>query len=384
MVNQATVTALDTVCAGYVDAELELLRQLCSVDCQSKNLEGNAKVVEILKSMAQTASVTVEEVHDETVGTHLILRIKPENPDGKILISAHTDTFHIEGTTVKEMPFRIDGDWVHGRGVVDCKGGVVSSFYSIKVLQEAGLLPNKEIVMMYTCDEEIGSPSSRKVFEKECVNADFCFVFEPTRNDNSILLERPGLKVLDFEFKGKTAHPGTAYRDGRSAAKELAQQAMRLFDATDYDNITIDVCNFRSSESISASGSCRAVASLYSAKGEEILNGILHEMEHGKPFVDGCSTVVKPAIHHPRMGTTDASIAMYEKIHQVGLLMGYDYPVEPLKGASDGNLIYGLYGVPCIDGMGPYMKDIHTANERMYLPSLKERTLLFALTLASL
>lgn len=382
--NQEIIAALDAACAGYVQEELDVLRQVCNVDCPTGDVAGNAKVVAYLKTMFTKADVTVEEIFDETVGIHLVVRIKPEHPDGKILIVAHSDTIRFGDSNVSEHPFRIEGDWVHGLGVVDCKGGLVSSFYSVKVLQEAGLLPNKEIVMIYNCDEETGSHSGRKIFERECVGADMCFAFEPSRGENSIITERNGTSHLTLHFTGKTAHPGTAYRDGRSASKELAQQAMRLFDATDFKNITFDVCNFNSNFSISDKASCRVIASLYSEKGVEMLHNYIDEINNGKPFVDGCTSAVTVDVLHPRMAKNEKNLALYEKVHAAGLLMGIDYPQEPPTGASDACLISGFYGVPTIDAMGPYMKDIHTVNERMYLPSLKERTLLFALTLATL
>lgn len=368
----------------YFDEQMELLKQLCSVDCPTGYEPGNAQVVAFLKTAMEKLDMTIEEHYDAGTGIHLVGRIKPENPDGKIIISAHLDTFNgFALGDVEKNPFRIEGDWAYGVGIADCKGGVVSSLYSIRMLQEAGMLPNKEIVLMYTSDEEIGSLSARKLFIPESEGAEMCFVFEPARNDNSIITARNGISISQINVKGVATHAGTAYKAGRSAARELCKQAVRLFEYTDFDNITYDVSMMYSNKGMSDEAHARVSASMYSEKGMEMLQEHLKDITDGAPFVDGCTCSVDMGVLHPRMNRSEKTVEMYNHIHKMGLLMGFDYPEEPPTGASDGNL-FSSYGVPSIDGLGPYMKEIHTLHERMYVPSMPERTQLFALVVGSL
>ncbi len=367
----------------YFGEQMQLLKELVSVDCPSYHLEGNKKIVEILKNTLSKMEAEVEEVHDEKIGTHIVARIKPKNPVGKIIVSAHIDTFTgFKDGDCANNPFRIDGDWAYGIGICDNKAGVVSSLYSVRIAQELGVLPNMEIVMIYNCDEEIGSISSKKIFEQESKDADCAYVFEPARDDNGILTARNGIAIAMMEIKGVTAHPGVAYENGRSAAKELAHQTVRLFDLTDFSNITVDVSKMHSNRGISDEASARIVAAFYSREGDEIYENILNTINTGKTFVDGCTVSIKTNVKHPEMSRTEANVALYEEIKAIGKQIGFEYGETPKSGSGDACL-FSSYGVACIDGLGPYMKDIHTVNERMYIPSLTEKTKLFALVLAN-
>ena len=63
--------------------------------------------------------------------------------------------------------------------------------------------------------------------------------------------------------------------------------------------------------------------------------------------------------------------------------MEIELPEEESAGPSDA-CYFSTFGIPTVDAMGPYMRDIHTVNERMYIPSLLERTKLFAMVLGLL
>ena len=54
----------------------------------------------------------------------------------------------------------------------------------MKILQDLGMLPQKEILLIFNCDEEVGSLSGRKIFEKEAVGAEAAYCFEPTKGYN--------------------------------------------------------------------------------------------------------------------------------------------------------------------------------------------------------
>lgn len=368
----------------YFNEQMDILKEFCKIDCSTGMVCGNQEVVKIIKKIFDTMNVSLEEVFVENIGTHLIARIKPENPSGKIIISAHTDTFtgFKAGDTAKH-PFRIEGDWAYGIGISDCKAGIISSIYSVKIMQEANMLPNKEIVMIYNADEETGSNSSKAIFEKECKDADMVYVFEPSRDDNGIITQRKGIVIANLEITGKAAHACIAYKEGRSASKELAHQTIRLFDITDFENITVDVGKMHSNTSISDYASARICASLKNEKGIVILNKLFDEIENGKPFVDGCTCKITSDVAHPMMNRNEKNLKMLEGIQKAGELIGQKYPEQLSEGSSDACLFAG-YGVPTVDALGPYMKDIHSTNERMYIPSLSEKTTMFAIVLAKM
>lgn len=118
------------------------------------------------------------------------------------------------------------------------RGGFAVSAFCRKIASELGLLPNKEIVMIYSCDEEIGSITSREVFEKAAKGAECAYVFESSvRTDKgwAVVNERRGVILGALDIKGVEAHAGGAYLAGHSATKELAHKILKLYSFNDYD-----------------------------------------------------------------------------------------------------------------------------------------------------
>ena len=64
------------------------------------------------------------------------------------------------------------------------KNGVIISIFAVKAMQDAGLLPNKEIEFIFNCDEEIGTASGSKLYAQEAKDADYAFVFEGGEKEN--------------------------------------------------------------------------------------------------------------------------------------------------------------------------------------------------------
>ena len=138
----------------YLQEQVDLLMRFTSVDSESNYVEGNRQVIDMARAVLETIpGVTMEEMFFEGCGTHLIARIKPEHPEGKIILNSHMDTVFPVGYAAKFPPYVDEDNWLHGLGSGDCKAGFAVSAYAVKIASQLGLLPNKEIVMLYSCDD---------------------------------------------------------------------------------------------------------------------------------------------------------------------------------------------------------------------------------------
>lgn len=90
--------------------------------------------------MLSELGARTERVTEPGLGTHLVARVRPEQPRGKVLLAAHLDTVFGPGFAEKH-PFHIEGEWAHGLGAGDCKSGVLISLFGALILKKAGLLP---------------------------------------------------------------------------------------------------------------------------------------------------------------------------------------------------------------------------------------------------
>lgn len=368
------------------ESQMALLQRFSSINCGSRNVEGNKKVVELVDRVLNEIGADIQHTHSEEYGTYIVARIKPENPSGKIILNAHLDTAFFDDK-VEDYPFHIDGEYAYGLGICDCKGGVVTILYAVKSMKEAGMLPDKEIVIIFNCDEEVGSAIGQTIFQKEAPGAEFAICFEPGRNQNGVLTVRRGLAIGKIVVHGIAAHAGLDSGVGASAVRELANLIMKLTDRSD---LSIGM-NYNVAP-ISGGGNTVVVADYAEASfcvpidSPEVFKRTQRDVLEYLPtqgIVPGCTIETSIEMEFPAMVKTEESGRLYEKIRYAGQLMGLDLPEEKSSNPADCGFFSEL-GVPVVDGLGPYMFNIHTTDEHMLIRTLTERTQLLGILLATL
>lgn len=370
----------------YQKDQLSLLERLCNIDSGTTNIKGNEKIVAILDQTLTELGAEVTHIEAPGYGKHIVARIPSNQSEGKVILAAHLDTVFEEGNALK-YPFRIEGDYAYGLGAADCKGGVVTIIYAIKILKEANLLPNKDLVLVLNCDEEVGSPSGQKLFEQEARDADCVLSFEPGRKRNGVLTSRYGVLEGKIKIQGESAHACMDGGPGANAVLELAHLIVEL-DKKDDSSLGIHynvspihggtgpsvVADYAEAEFWVTVASQEAY--------EQVKQEVLEELpKAGK--VDGCNISTAIDLKFPPMERCESNIQLYEKIQTIGAQMGIDLPEEMSKSPADCNF-YSALGVPVIDGLGPYMHNIHTVNEHILISSLPKRTQLVAILLSSI
>src|SRR5438094_1118267 len=163
-------------------------------------------------------------------GDTLVARTHEDGPG--ILILSHIDTVHPVGT-LATSPCRRDGDRLYGPGVYDMKGGAYLALDAFRRVMrgKAARLP---ITFLFTPDEEIGSPCSRELIEREGRRARYVLVTEPARDGGKVVTSRKGVGRFEAVTTGVPAHSGSRHRDGHSAIDEMARQVLAIAAMTDY------------------------------------------------------------------------------------------------------------------------------------------------------
>ena len=154
-----------------------------------------------------------------------------------ILLMGHLDTVHPLGTLAK-LPFRREGNRVWGPGIQDMKGGNYLSLEAIRQLQRAGLKTRLPVTVLFTSDEEVGSPSTRDLIEAEASRHKYVLVPEPARPDGGVVTGRYAIARFNLEATGRPSHAGARLGDGRSAIREMARKLIEIED------MTTDSCTF--------------------------------------------------------------------------------------------------------------------------------------------
>lgn len=382
---EAAVTAanmIQTKSEACFSEAVSLLGALCEIDSGTGNRNGNLEMVKRIDTFLEEIPLSSEHIEGE-YGIHMVIRINPQAEGGPIVLSAHTDTVFGEGDAAR-YPFHTEGDLAYGLGSSDCKGGVVVILYALKILKDCGLLPDKKILVIFNCDEEKGSPDSRRLFAKICTDAECAMVFEPSREENGILTSRMGGGRALLEVFGKQAH-AAKFREGASAAEGLARTIVRMMDFNCPEtNLYFNVGPIRvptASNIVAPYASAEVAFRLNEAHPFAEVSRLLKSLE-GAVDPTGCTVKVTVTQSFPPMDRTEGNVWLYEHVKHVGEWLGMRLPEQATVGSGDANLFSGM-GIPVICGMGSYTYGPHVPDEKTSLTSLKERICLAALALAT-
>ncbi len=211
----------------------------------------------LLETLVNTDSGSYDKPGVDAVGAH-ILRFLGENgidtevtPDGAfgdaisatvgqgsgqisnrpILLMGHRDTVFPKGEPTRR-PFKIEQGRAYGPGVADMKAGLVMNCFVLAAVKKFGGAP-ATVQALFTGDEEIGSPFSRKVIEQHARAARAVFNSEPGRASGAVVTGRKGGCFMRFDITGKAAHSGANFEMGISAINELAHKTLALHALSD-------------------------------------------------------------------------------------------------------------------------------------------------------
>ena len=209
---------------------LRTLRRFVTSESPSLEKAAADRCCTVVAKEWQKNSAHVERVPQKHRGDHLRVTFASDNSraPGQLLVLGHYDTVYSTGT-LKEMPFRISGGEAYGPGIFDMKAGIVQALFALQALQRAKLHPKKQIVFLWTSDEEIGSESSRKLIETEARRSDAVFVLEPSFGSRGLVkTARKGVGEAQLIVQGRASHAGLAPEEGINAVHELAAQLARI------------------------------------------------------------------------------------------------------------------------------------------------------------
>lgn len=164
----------------------------------------------------EAAGFRVERFPIEGEGKlNLVCSRGPRNTEGLVL-SGHMDVVPVEGQPWTSDPFRLTarGSRLVGRGSADMKGFIAATLHAVEALPPL----QRELVLVWTCDEEVGCLGSRALVEQLADRPlpSACLIGEPT--SFRILRMHPGHTAVRVVTTGRAAH---------SSKPDLGENAIR-------------------------------------------------------------------------------------------------------------------------------------------------------------
>ena len=138
------------------EAEIfEDLKTLVLAEASTSDIEALAKVREKLVTLIKERTGEDCFVYEAENG-HCPVRFQYGKGEEKILFIGHYDTVHLIGA----LKYYAEGNELHGPGVYDMKGGLVSAIWTVKAYKDLGIDPGKRLEFIFNGDEETGSAES--------------------------------------------------------------------------------------------------------------------------------------------------------------------------------------------------------------------------------
>ena len=305
----------------------------------------------------------------------------PKFGEPGILIAGHLDTVHPVGT-LKNLPWRREGNKCFGPGIFDMKGGNYLSLEAIRQLARASIETPLPITILFTPDEEVGTPSTRDIIEAEAARNKYVLVPEPGRPNNGVVTGRYAIARFNLEAIGKPSHAGATLSSGRSAIREMARQIIAI-DAMTGDDCTFSVGIVHGGQWVNCVATTCSGEALSMAKRQDDLDRGVERMLALSGTSDGVTFKVTRGVTRPVWEPDAGTLSLFEKAKGLAKMLDIDLTHGSAGGGSDGNFT-GAMGIPTLDGLGVRGADAHTLNEHIEIDSLVERGRLMAGLLATL
>ncbi|WP_349359275.1 M20/M25/M40 family metallo-hydrolase [Stappia sp.] len=300
----------------------------------------------------------------------------PRAGEGGILLLGHMDTVHPLGT-LDVLPFRREGDVCYGPGLMDMKGGNYVYLDALRKILAAGIETPLPVTVLFTPDEEIGTPATRDLIETEAKRHKYILVPEPARPDGGAVIGRYAIARFNLQARGRPSHAGWQLSEGRSAIAEMARKVAEIEGMTTED-CTFSVGVFHAGQWVNCVSSVCDAEVLTMAKTQALLDeGVARMMalgtDEGEVTLEVRRGVTRPVWEPDQPGTME----MLALAREVAGEIGFEISAASAGGGSDGNFT-GHLGLPTLDSIGVRGKGLHTLGEHIYVDSLVERARLAA------
>ncbi|MGF1426614.1 M20 family metallopeptidase [Kitasatospora sp. LaBMicrA B282] len=285
----------------------------------------------------------------------------------KVLILGHHDTVFPLGTLARR-PFTVEHGHATGPGVFDMLGGLVQAVHGVALLAD-----RSGIEILVTCDEEVGSGSSRALIEERALACGAVLVVEGAAEGGAVKTGRKGCGTFEVTVTGRAAHAGLEPEAGVNALVEAAHQVLDIAALGRPEvgtTVVPTVASAGTTDNVVPAGATVLVdVRVETAEEKERVEAAFAALA---PHLDGAAVSVRGAVGRPPMpGSASAGLFAVAQRLQPGL------EGTAVGGGSDGNFTAAL-GVPTLDGLGAVGGGAHADHEYLVVDAMPGRATLIA------
>jgi glutamate carboxypeptidase len=351
---------------------LDAIREWVEIESPTDDRAAVDRMVDRVQAGYDGLGCRIERIAGtEGFADHLLVRAPWDDGGPGILVLSHLDTVHPVGF-LGRLPFEVKGDVAFGPGIYDMKGGAYIAFHALREIIRSGETTPLPVRHLYVSEEEVGSPTSRAIIEREARNARYVLVTEPAREGGRIVTARKGTARFDMTVTGRPAHSGARHEDGRSAVLELARQIVALEAMTDYARgVTVNVGVIRGGSRANVVPEVAEAEIDMRVPSPEVAEEMVAKVLSLKPFGPDVTVTVTGGLNRPPYEKDARVAALFEHAKGIAAEIGFDLQDLKTGGGSDGNFTAAI--APTLDGLGVDGKGGHTDYEQINISSIAPR-----------
>ena len=342
---------------------LDDLRSLVDVESPSLDVPAVTASAAAVAQLVERRLGSPAELVDGPVGPHVVWR---GGGEPRVLVVGHHDTVFPVGT-LTTRPFTVADGRATGPGVFDMKAGIVIAIHAIAALPD-----RSGVELLMTCDEEVGSTTSRQLIEERAAACGVALVLEPAA-DGALKVGRKGTGTFEVVVRGRAAHAGLEPERGVNALVEASHQVLAITafaDPSRGTTVTPTVAHAGTADNVVPAEARVRVDVRVTEPAEGVR---LEAAMAGLAPVDQAATLeILGSVNRPPMPES-ATSELFALASKVAVELGLpELRGVAVGGGSDGNFTAAI-GVPTLDGLGATGAGAHADHEHVIVDELPDR-----------
>ena len=310
---------------------------------------------------------------------HLVVRPKAER---RVILTGHYDTVFPADTAFTEVVKRADGA-LNGPGIADMKGGLSIMLGALEAFERHPLAENVGYEVIWSPDEEIGSPGSAALLSAVAKRGHLGMTYEPCLPDGALVGARKGSGNFHVVFEGLSAHAGRAFAEGRNAVAGAAALAAKLHALNGRRKaVTINIAKLDGGGGLNVVPDYAVLR--FNVRVADSYDADWFAAHLDKAIAALAAMDLKIAthggFHRPAKPADAAQRKLFRSVEKIGALIGLPIQWRSSGGVCEGNNLHAS-GLPNVDTLGVHGGDIHSADEYAWPESFSQRAALSAVML---
>jgi glutamate carboxypeptidase len=310
--------------------------------------------------------------------------VRPDAPI-QVALTGHYDTVFAASHGF-QTPRRLDERTLNGPGVADMKGGLRVMIAALAAFEGLHAAANIGYTVLISPDEEIGSPASAPLLAALGARAHVGMTYEPAMADGALAGARKGSGNYSLIIKGRAAHVGRAFQDGRSAIVAAAETVLRLNDLNGArEGVTVNVGAVDGGAPVNMvpdGAVVRFNIRSPDTDGQTWAEAQARFICQAIDAMDGICAHMHGGVTRPPKPMNAAQSTLFSWVKEAGALMGLALEARASGGVCEGNNLFAA-GCPNIDTLGVRGANLHSDQEFALMDSFAERAQLSLLLLDS-